>query len=97
VEASRRDEADLLSIRAEDLPGLPAGSHAFWYDHPWVSSDILLKLRFHAPPAARGLRADASENDLAFWRFPVGYDERLPGVVRALREPAVSAGTAASP
>ena len=55
VEASGRDELDVLSISAEDLPGLPADSHSFWYDHPWVSSDVLLKLRFHAAPPARGL------------------------------------------
>jgi esterase/lipase superfamily enzyme len=84
VDASRRNEFDVLSIRPEDLPGLPPSSHSFWYDHPWVSSDILLKLRFHAPPAARGLKADRTEIDLAFWRFPADYAVRLPAVVQAL-------------
>ncbi len=56
AEASGRQQFDVLSIRPEDLPGLPASSHSFWYDHPWVSTDVLLKLRFHAPPLARGLR-----------------------------------------
>lgn len=84
VEASGRNELDVLSIRPEDLPGLPANSHSFWYDHPWVSSDILLKLRFHAPPAARGLKADRTEIDLAFWRFPPDYEVRLPAVVQSL-------------
>jgi esterase/lipase superfamily enzyme len=84
VETSARVDMDVLSIRPEDLPGLPAGSHSFWYDHPWVSSDILLKLRFRAPPAARGLRPDTNEISVAFWRFPTDYAERLPDVVRAL-------------
>ena len=85
VDASEREELDVLSIRPEDLPGLPATSHAFWYDHPWVSSDILLKLRFHAPPPARGLSPDTNEIELAFWRFPTDYAQRLPDVVRTLQ------------
>ncbi len=84
VEASGREELDVLSIRAEDLPGLPADSHAFWYDHPWVSSDVLLKLRFHAAPPARGLNPNRNEAELAFWTFPHDYAEHLPAVVRAL-------------
>ncbi len=84
VEASGREELDVLSIRPEDLPGLPTGSHSFWYDHPWVSSDVLLKLRFHVPPPARGLDLNAHESELAFWTFPPDYAERLPAVVRAL-------------
>jgi hypothetical protein len=79
---------DVLSIRPEDLPGLPPGSHSFWYDHPWVSSDILLKLRFRASPRDRGLRPDTNEISVAFWRFPTDYGERLPDVVRVLREQA---------
>jgi esterase/lipase superfamily enzyme len=86
VAASGRDELDVLSIRPDELPGLPATSHAFWYDHPWVSSDILLKLRFHAPPRARGLDPNSTEIALAFWTFPTDYPQRLPAVARALAE-----------
>jgi esterase/lipase superfamily enzyme len=84
VEASGRVELDVLSIRPDELPGLPASSHSFWYDDPWVSSDVLLKLRFHAPPPARGLSHNSNEIELAFWTFPSDYAERLPAVVRAL-------------
>jgi esterase/lipase superfamily enzyme len=84
VEASGRDELDALAIKAQDLPGLPEDSHAFWYDHPWVSSDVLLKLRFHAAPPARGLDPNRAQNEVAFWTFPHDYAERLPAVVRAL-------------
>ena len=84
VAASAREELDVLSIRPEDLPGLPTGSHSFWYDHPWVSSDVLLKLRFHVPPPERGLRLNAHASELAFWTFPPDYAERLPAVVQAL-------------
>jgi len=84
ADASGRDGLDVLSIRPEELPGLAAGSHSFWYDHPWVSSDVLLKLRFHAPPPARGLSPNSNEIELAFWTFPSDYEERLPAVVREL-------------
>ncbi len=84
ADASKRDGLDVLAIRPEDLPGLPAGSHSFWYDHPWVSSDVLLKLRFHAPPPARGLSPNSNEIELAFWTFPFDYEQRLPVVVREL-------------
>ena len=84
AEASGRVGLDVVSIRPEDLPGLPASSHSFWYDHPWVSSDILVKLRFHAPPLARGLTLNSTEFDVAFWTFPPDYEQRLPAVVREL-------------
>lgn len=84
ADASGRQGLDALSIRPEDLPGLPASSHSFWYDHPWVSSDILLKLRFHAPPPARGLNLNSNEIELPFWTFPADYEQRLPTVVREL-------------
>jgi esterase/lipase superfamily enzyme len=84
AEASGRVGLDVLSVRPEDLPGLPATSHSFWYDHPWVSSDVLLKLQFHAPPPARGLSHNTNEFELAFWTFPADYERRLPGVVREL-------------
>ena len=84
VAATGRDELDVLSIRPDELPDLPATSHAFWYDHPWVSSDILLKLRFHAPPRARGLDPNSTDIELAFWTFPADYAEQLPAVARAL-------------
>jgi esterase/lipase superfamily enzyme len=84
AEASGRGGLDALSIRPEDLPGLPASSHSFWYDHPWVSSDIVLKLRFHAPPPARGLTLNSNEIELPFWTFPADYEQRLPTVVREL-------------
>jgi esterase/lipase superfamily enzyme len=84
AEASGRQSLDVLAIRPEDLPGLRTGSHSFWYDHPWVSSDILLKLRFHASPPARGLNQNSSAIELAFWTFPLDYAQRLPGIVREM-------------
>lgn len=82
--ASARNELDVLAIRPADLPGLPASSHSFWYDHPWVSSDMVVKLQFHATPPARGLDANRSRVDIAFWTFPPDYPSRLSTLVRDL-------------
>ena len=51
-----------------------------------MSSDVLLKLLFHAPPRARGLDPNRTEIALAFWTFPADYPQRLPAVVRALAQ-----------
>jgi esterase/lipase superfamily enzyme len=84
VAATGREELDVIAVKPDVLPGLPASSHSFWYDHPWVSSDVLLKLRFHVPPPARGLEPNSTANALAFWTFPADYAERLPAVAREL-------------
>jgi hypothetical protein len=45
---------------------------------------VLLKLRFHAAPPARGLSHNSNAIELAFWTFPSDYPQRLPAVVREL-------------
>jgi esterase/lipase superfamily enzyme len=82
--ASARNELDVLSIRPADLPGLAASSHSFWYDHPWVSSDMVVKLQFHVTPPVRGLDANRSRIDIAFWTFPPDYPSRLSTLARDL-------------
>jgi len=83
-EATRREGLDVLSMRPQDLPGLPPRSHQFWYDHPWVSTDTLLKFRWHAPPVARGLQENHTPQDLEYWTFPADFEQRLPAVVAGL-------------
>jgi esterase/lipase superfamily enzyme len=84
ADSSARDELDVLAIRPEDLPGLPASSHSFWYDHPWVSSDMVVKLQFHATPPLRGLDPNRSRIEIAFWTFPRDYPSRLSTLAREL-------------
>ena len=59
-------------------------SHNFWFGHPWVSSDVIIKFWFHAPPDARGLQRNASAQNLQYWTFPPDYDQRMVGAVTAL-------------
>ncbi len=77
IDASNELDFDLLSARDEDLPGMSRRSHVFWYDDPWVSSDVVLKMVFHLPPKDRGLLENHRDSELEFWTFPDDYEERL--------------------
>ena len=81
VEASQQLDFDLISARAGDLPGMDRRSHIFWYDHPWVSSDVLLKMLFHMPPEQRGLQRNHTGDALEYWSFPADYEARLDTVM----------------
>ena len=80
VAASRLDIVDVASDRAGDLPG---GSHAFWFERRWVSSDVLLEFTYHAPPAARGLQATNGDG-LRRWVFPADYEQRAASAAASL-------------
>jgi esterase/lipase superfamily enzyme len=54
--------------------------HRYFRKSPWVSSDMLMMLRFGLGPEARGLVRSA---DSAMWRFPPDYIERLSAAVAA--------------
>ncbi|MEI7867844.1 MAG: alpha/beta hydrolase [Candidatus Methylumidiphilus sp.] len=85
VDASARLDYDTISVQPDVLPGLLRRSHSFWYDHPWVSSDVLIKFLFHVPPAARGLDRNLRESGFNYWTFPPDYDARVVEVMRQLR------------
>ena len=89
LQATRDYDLDLLRIRPDYFPAMSKRSHAFWYDDPWVSSDVLLAFLFHLTPAERGLVAGeamiAPGTEATYWSFPRDYDARLPGVLAALR------------
>jgi hypothetical protein len=73
---------EVVEVRGEDIPGMNARSHGFWYADPWVASDVILKLMTGAAAPARGL-VPAEAAGLKLWRFPPDYEARLPGVLRA--------------
>ncbi len=77
VDASRQLGFDLVHVDPATIPGLPRRSHAFWYEHPWVSSDVLGLLLFNAGPGERGLEPLTSEAGVRFWTFPGDYDARI--------------------
>jgi esterase/lipase superfamily enzyme len=85
VKAAEKLDFDVISVEPEVIPGLSRRSHAFWYEHPWVSSDVMIKLLFHVPPAARGLDRNRYRARFPFWTFPPDYDRRVVKILRELR------------
>lgn len=78
---------EFIHISPETMVETPATSHTFWYDDPWVSSDLLVTLLFHLPPAERGLVRQVSPSGAEYWEFPVDF----PDQVVALRDRLVAA------
>ncbi|MER2508925.1 MAG: alpha/beta hydrolase [Amaricoccus sp.] len=75
--AARDQGLEILRVRPDDMPGLAATSHTFWYDDPWVSNDVLVKLIFHPRPDERGLIEDTAPSGAHYWTFPKDYPERI--------------------
>ena len=77
IAASRQLGFDLVEVDPDAIPGLARRSHAFWYEHPWVSSDIIALLLFNVGPARRGLEERVGELGARFWNFPPDFDQRI--------------------
>jgi esterase/lipase superfamily enzyme len=89
IETSKTLNFDVLRIEPANIPGMSRRSHNFWFGHPWVSTDVLLKFWFHAPPVQRGLQENSTAQGLQYWTFPADYDKRLEGAVRELTKHAI--------
>lgn len=77
LDASRRLGFDLIKVDPNDIPKLPTRSHDFWYEDPWVSSDLLGLLLLNAPPPRRGLAEQNADGGVLFWTFPPDFDQRV--------------------
>ena len=86
VDASQRLGFDLIRVNPYDIPKLPETSHAFWYEDPWVSSDLLGLMLLNAEPQRRGLAAQSTDGGVRYWSFPPDFDQR----VRQLFAPAAA-------
>ena len=91
LQAAADDAIDVLWGKPEGLPGLAQRSHTFWYDHPWVSTDLLLKMLFGLPPTERGLDPGVSPQGVKYWEFPADYGQRLWQLMQQLKEQPVKA------
>ncbi|MBD9529545.1 alpha/beta hydrolase [Paracoccus sp. PAR01] len=83
---SRDSGLEIIRVRPENMEGLSRRSHSFWYDDPWVSSDVLLLLLGHLPAGERGLEMKQRDVGTRYWTFPTDYPERLERVLLELRE-----------
>ena len=84
--AADEGELELLWVRPEAMPDLPASSHTFWYDDPWVSNDLLMTLLFHLAPRERQLDAGVTPAGAPYCDLPVRLPARMPGLAEALRQ-----------
>lgn len=66
-------ELYLINVSSAEQASTGKG-HNYFRQSPWVSSDILMALRFRLKPEDRGLYR---EQDSAIWQFPADYIDRL--------------------
>ncbi len=82
-DASNAGALHVIRILPEILAEQNPGAHDFWFSHPWVSTDVLIQLLFHAPPEKRGLAVEYTE-DFRWWYFPADYPDKIVGILQEL-------------
>lgn len=91
VDASQGLRFDLIKVDTNDIPNLPPSSHAFWYDDPWVSGDLLAPFLLNAAPLQRGLEAQSTAKGARYWTFPADFYERIFRLMKPDRPATISA------
>ncbi|MEJ2604769.1 MAG: hypothetical protein P8172_16060, partial [Gammaproteobacteria bacterium] len=66
-------------VDVEDADQFDEGNgHGYFRKSPWVSSDVLMTLRYGLAPGERGL---VRREDSPIWRFPPDYLSRLERIL----------------
>jgi esterase/lipase superfamily enzyme len=73
LEAMRNSKIDFINMSESEALNL-GRSHGSWYNHPWVSSDLLLLFLCNADPEERGLEKYVTEEQDIGYIFPPDYD-----------------------
>lgn len=76
----------VLAVDSSTIPGMAKGAHDYWYQSPWVSTDALLDLNYHALPGDRGLSYLETANKVRIWYFPADYEQRIDKALDRLYE-----------
>jgi len=76
-------DIDVIDVSAAEQKHGSWLGHSYFHDDPWVSSDLLLLLRFGVPATDRGL---ARGHSGAMWVFPKDYPTRVRAIAAALAE-----------
>jgi len=86
LEQTRTANFTVIDIDPTTIPGMAKGSHDYWYQSPWVSTDALLDLNFHALPEDRGLASVETKRGARIWYFPADYETRVDAALDRLSE-----------
>ena len=70
------DELALIDVTDAESAGTCSG-HSYFRDSPWVSSDILVTLKYGLTPAERGLIHE--DPNVPIWSYPPDFVDRLRG------------------
>lgn len=81
IQQTRSPNFDVLEVDYNAIPGLSKGSHDYWYQNPWASTDALLALNYHTPPGERALVSHESEGFPRIWYFPEDYETRIDDAI----------------
>lgn len=84
--ATQQNDLEVVYIDPDVLPESAAASHTFWYDDPWMSSDVLATLLFRLSPSERGLMLGVTDNGNLYWYFPKDFPQRVSRLRAALLE-----------
>lgn len=76
IEAMNTPKLNVLDV-GDSAPLNIGKAHDSWYNHPWVSMDVLLLLLFNLDPLERGLEEYWYESKAKTYRFPEDYDKKL--------------------
>ena len=97
IEASQNLGFDLIKVDPRVIPKLPLRSHAFWYEDPWVSGDLLGLLLLNADPQRRGLDPQEGVRGARYWTFPQDFDERTVRLFAPTGQPTAPAAPGPGP
>ena len=86
IEATRTPNFDVIEVGTAIAPYEAFKAHDYWYNNPRVSTDIIMQMLTHAPPAERGLDRYETPGGYEIWVFPEDYQQRSIAAARALRE-----------
>ncbi|MFW2439891.1 MAG: alpha/beta hydrolase [Arenicellales bacterium] len=86
LEQTQTANFTVIDIDPTTIPGMAKGSHDYWYQSPWVSTDALLDLNFHASPEDRGLVSVETMRGARIWYFPADYETRVDAALDRLSE-----------
>ncbi|GBE46001.1 hypothetical protein BMS3Bbin11_01094 [bacterium BMS3Bbin11] len=86
ISQTNKQNFTVIDIDPGTIPGVSKGSHDYWYQSPWVSTDALLDLNFHALPQDRGLVNRKGKKGGQIWYFPADYEKRVDDALDRLSE-----------